>query len=222
MHTTSAPGRPLAVWGGLTVPYVTAWSGERDVSPAGLVIADGRLRYQVEGPEDRDRRGGLWERWTGDYGDGAPCWGKVAPERHRTAMEHLLCQICAHPASRTKLGYLFLARVRATVGELERRIIGEPPLCLGCAVTAREQCPQLRRAYTAMRVRKCAPWGMGGTAYVPRPGHQSDPRPVVADATVQLAYGHPTLRYVLGKQLLRELRRVTIVDLDKEVAGLAI
>ncbi|MFK8844941.1 hypothetical protein [Streptomyces sp. Ac-502] len=38
------------------------------------------------------------------------------------------------------------------------------------------------------------------------------------DTLGQIAYGTPELPYVLGHQLVREFRRVTIVDLDQEAA----
>ncbi|MFH8980343.1 hypothetical protein [Streptomyces varsoviensis] len=42
------------------------------------------------------------------------------------------------------------------------------------------------------------------------------------DTEAPVAYGTPAPRYVLAGQLLRELRRVTVVDLDAELraAGL--
>ncbi len=216
---TSVP-RPLAIRRGLFVPYVTAWSGEREVSRAQLLLDTGGLRYRSEHSEDRDCLGGLWERWTGDYGDGAPLWRAVNSERQRTAMEHLRCQVCAGPASRTSKGVLFLegGRTSAAAARLEEGTVAQPPLCLPCAPVARRQRPHLRRRCIALRAKKYPVWGVLGAVYTAR--RPLGPRPtdqLVLDAEVPVAYGTPALRYVLASQLLRELRRVMVVDLDAEL-----
>lgn len=223
MPSTPAPGRPLAVRDGLTVPYVTLWSGERHISLTDLWLHNGGLRYANEGPWDRDARRGLRERWEGGYGDGEPLWRSVHSERQRTAMEHLLCQVCAHPADRTNKGTLFLVPGSATASHLEETRTSQPPLCLPHALIARTQCPRLRRSHTALRARKTSLWGLHGIAYVtrPRPAHRPT-NSLAVDQTCSVAYGTPELTYVLGSQLIRELRRVTVVDLDEEAARLGI
>ncbi|WP_158812900.1 hypothetical protein [Streptomyces rimosus] len=219
MDTTPTPaGRPLAVWKGLTVSYVTPWAGERNISRDHLLLDNGGLRYSDEHSEDRDPRGGLWERWDGTYGDGAPQFGPFNSERQHTAMEHLLCQVCARPADRTTKGYLFLEPGRATVSKLEGSRTVQPPLCLPCALIARAQCPRLRN-YVALRARKPSVWGLYGTAYVSCPRLAQRPTSSLAvDRECSVAYGTPELPYVLGNQLVREYRRVTIVNLDEEAA----
>ncbi|MFE7116543.1 hypothetical protein ACFU99_14140 [Streptomyces sp. NPDC057654] len=221
----TAVSRPLAVRQGLVVLYVTAWSREREVSRADLLLDAGGLRYRTEHTEDRDQRGGLWERWRGGYGDGDPLWRAVNSERQRIAMEHLRCQVCGGRASHTGKGVLFLegGRMTAAAARLEEGTVAQPPLCLPCAPVARRQCPHLRRHCIALRAKKYPVWGVLGAVYAAR--HPRGPRPtdqLVLEHEVPVAYGTSALRYVLASQLLRELRRVTVVDLDAELraAGL--
>ncbi|MFE7114368.1 hypothetical protein ACFU99_02960 [Streptomyces sp. NPDC057654] len=65
---------------------------------------------------------------------------------------------------------------------------------------------------------------MLGAVYAAR-RHPHGPRPadqLVLENEVPVAYGTSAVRYVLASPLLRELRRVTVVDLDSELraAGL--
>lgn len=217
---SSVPSRPLLTRKGLTVPYITAWSGEREISRSSLLLDMGGLRYREDHEEDRDRLGGLWERWTGDYGDGEPQWRAVNSERHRTAMENLRCQVCCGPASQTGKGWLFLDRGPATAATLERTISAQPPLCLGCAPVARDRCPNLRNRCVAFRAKKCPVWGVLGTAFVARPRLARRPTDQLeVEKVVRVPYGTRELRYVLASQLLREMRRVTVIDLDVELAA---
>lgn len=215
-----APFHPQ-VWGGRTVPYITRWSGETDVTLPDLMLRPNGLGYVQEFTEDRDRYRGLWERMAGCYGDGEPRWRMISSERQRTAMEHLLCQVCTRPASRTSKGVLFLeqGRVRATA-DLEENRTGQPPLCLPCAQQAREQCPRLTRHCIALRARKVPLWGVYGTVYAPR--HRGMPPPTRAltfSHEEYVQYGTKWVPYVVAGQLLRTLRRVVQVDLDEELRG---
>lgn len=215
------PFRPL-VWDGRTVPYITRWSGEANVSLPDLLLFREGLRYKEEFAEDRDRYRGLWERMAGCYGDGEPQWRKVNSERQRTAMEHLLCQVCAGPASRTSRGVLFLERGRVSAAaDLEENQTAQPPLCLPCAQEAREQCPRLTRHCIALRARKVPAWGVFATSYVPRqPGMPLPTGALAFSEEVHVQYGTRDLPFVVAGQLLRTLRRVTLVDLDEELRGL--
>jgi hypothetical protein len=208
------------VWAGRTVPYITRWSEERDVSLPDLLLHRDGLRYKEEFNEDRDAYRGLWERTAGGYGDGEPEWVKVTSERQRTCMEHLLCQVCAGPASRTRQGVLFLERGRGrgeSAADIEDTRTAKPPLCLRCARKAREECPQLRHRCVALRARKTPAWGVFGTAYVPRRRGVLPTDQLVFSEEAHVPYGTRDLPFVVAGQLLRELRRVTIVNLDEEL-----
>ncbi|MFE7114369.1 hypothetical protein ACFU99_02965 [Streptomyces sp. NPDC057654] len=116
---------------------MTAWSGEREVSRAELLLDTAGLRYRTEHAEDRDQRGGLWARWRDGYGDGTPLWRLVNSERQHTAMEHLRCQVCGGRASHTGKGVLFLegGRTAAAAARLEQGTVAQPPLRLPCALS---------------------------------------------------------------------------------------
>ncbi|MFE7302794.1 hypothetical protein [Streptomyces sp. NPDC057579] len=212
--------RPLVEWRGRRpVPYITAWSGEVDVSINDLRYGARGLIYANELPSDRDQRGGLWERWVDDYGTGEPAWRNVHSERQRTCMEQMWCQVCARPASRTHKGYLFLAGGPATLGDMEGTPNGQPPLCLECAPTARKLCPHLRES-VAFRARKAPVWGVLGSL-IALERSRLNPEAVRLRRSVPefVKDGSRERPFVLGSQLLREMRRVTVVDLDAELAA---
>ncbi|MFD8969835.1 hypothetical protein ACFV0C_33455 [Streptomyces sp. NPDC059568] len=207
--------------GELKVPFITRWSGEREVSRADLCLSRKGLFYRHDDAADRDKFGALWARTVGRAGVGEPRFRDVSFSRQRQAMRDLLCQVCAGPASTTRLGTLFLLEgtVRSAA-ELEEEPTGQPPLCLPCARLSREQCPRLVRRYTAVRAKKPTVWGVFGVPYLPPTpflpamgGLVPEPR------TLQVGYGRADLRFVLAHQLLRQLRRVTVIDLDAELAA---
>jgi hypothetical protein len=158
------------------IPYITAREGEEAELASMLIVRWGNagLGYVNEGPEDRDVRGVLWARCSQSLRDGRPTgqprWNEVHPLRQRETMMRLTCQVCAQPASRTDLGYLFL-HTRPAPGTMERgwpegALTAQPPLCLEHAVVASQQCVHLTDAgYIALRSRRPRLYGVFGTAY---------------------------------------------------------
>ncbi|TXC99258.1 hypothetical protein FS847_06450 [Streptomyces sp. ISID311] len=216
----------------VVVPYITARRGEDPESAAmlGLRPGGGGLCYLDESPRDRDDQGVLWARCSQNLEDGwpagSPRWGDVHPSRQRETMRGLRCQVCVvRPASRTASGYLFLAtRPDGSVKPNwpEGALTWQPPLCLDCAVVAVEQCGRLvRDGAVVLRARVPRLYGVIGTLYTTGP----DLRPVPVkvsdeDEDRPLPYKDRLLRpWFLASQLVRELRGVTVVDLEQEVAA---
>lgn len=213
------------------VPYITARHGEEGEVAAMLgVLPGGRgLCYLDEGPRDRDGRGVLWARCTQALEGGEPAdrprWREVHPSRQRETMESLRCQVCVRPANRTPLGFLFLETLPAesdtTVDRYEGVLTAQPPLCLEHAQAAAEQCGHLaKKGAVALRVRVPRLYGVIGAFY--RNGTHG-PEPVDVSENV----GSRSLSYrdrrwtpwILASQLVRELRGVTIVNLEEEMAA---
>jgi hypothetical protein len=212
------------------VPYITARQGEQADSLSNLSLRPGGkgLFYLNEGSGDRDERGVLWARCSqsrnGNDIVGRPRWRDVHPSRQRECMEDLRCQVCVQQPSRTELGYLFLASQhddRSTHG-WEGHLTAQPPLCLEHATAAVEQCGHLVRAgAVALRARVPRLHGVIGTLY--RSGPDGRPEPVEFDsesARAPLPYRQRRLTpWFLASQLVRELRGVTVVDLDNLVSA---
>ncbi|MEU7181012.1 MULTISPECIES: hypothetical protein [Streptomyces] len=219
------PGTLLRATSGETVPYITLWSEETDWSPEELCLTHEGLHYRYDDDADRDAHGVLWSRSRGMPGFSRPQFRRVSSERQRTCMRDLRCQVCAGPASTTQKGALFLMTDKVDgAAELEEDKTGHPPLCLRCAQVARQACPHLSHHCTALRAKKTSICGVFGTPYYPRtgglPACGAQLVPETEDVFVQ--YGTRDIKFVLAHQLIRELRRVTLVDLDAELdaAGL--
>lgn len=209
------------------VPYITARHGEQGDSLSNLSLRPGGkgLFYLDEGPGDRDERGVLWARCSQSrYGNevvGRPRWRDVHPSRQRECMEALRCQVCVQQSSRTALGYLFLATYRTEMPAdgWEGHLTAQPPLCLEHARAAVEQCGHLvRDGAVALRAKVPRLHGVIGTLY--RTGPDGRPEPVELDgesARTPLPYKERRFTpWFLASQLVRELRQVTVVDLDEE------
>jgi hypothetical protein len=196
------------------VPYITSWSGERPSRTP--VVANGSrgIAYQRERRSDRDAHGVLWTRCVRAPGVGEPEFGKVHPYRQRQAMRQLLCQVCGRPADRTEQGILWL------MGEPERAwsgkdSTGQPPVCLRCAGPASRVCPHLRRGLLAMRVRHAPIVGVWGLL------HRAGRHGPVGVGAAALGYDDPRVRMLQARQLMRDLRDCTVVDLEEELATYA-
>lgn len=204
----------------LVVPYVASWSEERPVRESLLRVRPdgGGLRWSDEVTEDRDDRGVLWGRTQAAQGTGFPQFHLVHPHRQRETMQRMLCQVCAQPASRTSRGWLFLMsdetaeRMLAEGGDL----CTQPPLCVPCAGISSLRCPHLRNRTIAIRAKRVRPYGVDGVLYAPTPRGDAA-TPVPHSGTVYpYSAGIRPLRWVLASQLVMQLSRVTIVDLDGE------
>jgi hypothetical protein len=195
------------------VPYITQWSGEEQTPRPKMVMRRGRIAFADERPCDRDSRGILWARTPSRPGKGRPQFGLVHPGRQRSAMRHLLCQVCGGPADRDADGVLWLLTDEPGPSDRgsEDVVTEHPPLCLPCARIAVRACPQLRRDVTAVRVRGLEQAGIRGALYRP-----AAPRPVPVDA-VSVTFDDPVVDWVrAGKLLLRltEFRTVALDALD--------
>ncbi|WP_328465581.1 hypothetical protein [Streptomyces sp. NBC_00448] len=194
---------------GLSVPYVTLWSGERDGPMPVVARRDGRgIRYADERAYDRDQRGVLWSRTPSQPGRGEPRFGAVHSLRQRLAMSGLRCQICGGPADRTSDGVLWLIDARP-----EELLPGEedtahPPVCRPCAQRSTRACPHLRDSHTAVRVRMFFPSGVNGVRYVPT---RTGPR--IADSD-PIAFSDACLPWVRAHQLIMRLADFTPIDLN--------
>ncbi|MFI5859348.1 hypothetical protein [Streptomyces parvulus] len=211
------------------VPYITMRKGEEPAPVTMLSASPARgLYYADEGPGDRDDRGVLWARCSqnrdGNAVLGEPRWKDVHPARQRECMEALLCQGCVQQPSKTDLGYLFIATRPADATStdwIEGYRTAQPPLCLVHAKTAVDRCGHLlKRGAVALRSRVPRLYGVLGTYYLDR-GLQP-PEPIETDPEEEdVPLPYKTRRYtpwILASQLVRELRGVTVVNLEEEIA----
>ncbi|MFK0015732.1 hypothetical protein [Streptomyces sp. NPDC091027] len=193
-------------------PFVITYEDEQPGPLSDLTIEftpTPRLAYKVMRPVDRDRRGVLWARVDPGPGDGRPIFDAMNSERQRECMYYMLCQVCAEPASRTQDGYLFLdwRMPQDPPTWPEGSLTNMPPLCVGCARVAVEQCPHAEK-FVQLRVKLPRLWGASGTHYrLTNEGWRSD------SSIPWLKYGDERLNAVLATHLVRELCKVTVVDL---------
>ncbi|MFB7741916.1 hypothetical protein [Streptomyces sp. NPDC056132] len=197
-------------------PFVVAFDDEQGGRLSDLTVEftpKPRLAYKVMQADDRDRGGVLWARTDRpplkDTSRSNPIFNSMDPERQREAMHDLLCQVCSEPASRTTEGWLFLdwPMPQDPPTWPEGSLTNMPPLCVTCARLAVEQCPHAA-TFTPLRVRLPRLWGVSGDAYRPIDGGWEVDRSVP-----WLRYGDERLPMVLASQLIRELCKVTVVDL---------
>jgi hypothetical protein len=201
-------------WGpkGLPVPFAVAWSGEA-TSVAGLCVRRGRLAYEDEVAQDRDRHGILWARVPDRPGAGRPDYRAMHTVRQRAAVLGLRCQVCGGPADRTSRGWLFLLPAheqdapasepnsRTPHGDSEGLLTTKPPICLPCADLAVRHCPHLRRP-ALVRSRKPRVWGVFGGFCTP--GADGS---LIASEDAYLPYGSPGAPWFLASQAVLELTR---------------
>lgn len=190
------------------VPYITAWSEEKArVHPPVVIRPDGGgIGYATETLGDRDLRGVLWHRVAYRLGEGKPLFGNVHSTRQRTAMRHLLCQVCARPADENRKGVLWLLPdLRTQVPTWPDWIdVTEPPICRPCVELSTRLCPRLRRSHTLFRARTHDVTGAWGSRYLPT-------RPTPTHIGDDYAYfTEPVIRWTRARHLTRTLRKCTI------------
>ena len=196
------------------VPYITAWSSEQPLT-ADIVQSGQGIGYADEVLHDRDARGVLWRRVGMSPGKGRPEFGRVHSLRQRRAMTRRLCQVCGKPASTTAKGTLWLLSEDAEEYAAHAGVpTPHPPVCIPCARTATQACPDLRRKRVALRVRKTTVVGAHGVLY--QPGF---PRPTVDEVT-GVAFDNWRINWLAAGQLLVRLDECTVVDLAAEAAAL--
>ncbi|WP_395371438.1 hypothetical protein OHU45_25700 [Streptomyces tubercidicus] len=192
------------------VPWIATWSRERKST----ALLDGRrgqgLFYFNEAPGDRDQFGALWARQSQRIGQGTAELAGIHPRRQRRAMEELLCQVCGLPADVSDLGVLWMEPI--TPGDPRSGFTTHPPVCVPCAVQARERCPRIRRTGVhVVRVADPRPNGVFGVFYYPRLAGG-----LVAEEPMDKRYDDGEVRWVLAHQMVMRLSGVTPVDLDDE------
>ncbi|MEU3355286.1 hypothetical protein [Streptomyces sp. NPDC037389] len=200
----------------VSVPYITAWSGETRRTEAivpnrmgtGITFLDG------ETVQDRDERGALWASRGLAPGRGEPLFGHVHSQRQRRCMRRRLCQVCGGPADHTNDGTLWLLDTAGVEGpfplDVERTM--QPPVCRRCALTAPSLCPALRRSHALVRVRKHTIVGVYGHQY----RYCRTARQVVSDGEEYVYYGAPALRWTLAGQLFIHMTGISRVP-DEEI-----
>ncbi|MFF8953903.1 hypothetical protein ACF09I_34655 [Streptomyces sp. NPDC014940] len=189
------------------MPYVLPRTGELG-PPIPVTVSPHGVSYPDPGQDAacRDPYGVLWEAREGTP-TGPPAYlAELHPARQREAMEGLLCAGCREPADRNALGMLWLLPLLGapadTCWEGVRSAI--PPMCAACATLAPAVCPVLRDGHITLRVREAELVGVRGTLY-PRLGELGTPDPdvlVLTDSDV--------MPYVVARQAVRELRRITV------------
>ncbi|MFD9394164.1 hypothetical protein ACFWBB_26530 [Streptomyces sp. NPDC060000] len=169
---------------------------------AGIAYAD-----PVKDALHRDLDSVLWVVCGGTATGGPAYAAELHPERQKTAMEGLLCAVCKAPAARDERGMLWILPLLddATDLILEGVRTAVPPMCQSCAEKAPRLCPVLRDGHVELRVHEAEQIGVRGTLY-PRPGEHGTPDP---DALV--LYDSRDLPFVVARQVVRELRRTTVV-----------
>lgn len=134
-------------------------------------------------------------------------FGKIHSRRQRRAMTRSLCQVCGQRADRNGDGILWLVCEDPQRPESwpDRLLVGDPPVCAGCAVAAVRLCPRLRRHHTALRVSSHDLAGVWGAIYMP--GYA---KPVTVNG---VAFDDPLIHWVKAANLIVHLRDYTITDL---------
>ncbi|MFE3124338.1 hypothetical protein ACFXHD_13065 [Streptomyces hydrogenans] len=215
----------LPVHRGLRVPYVAAWTGEKDISPA-VTTAAGALRYVDPVVDSACRwQGALWRRLMRAQGEGEPVFEALHPVRQRRAMWEQLCQVCGVSVAEEAAemgGALYLGGADGPVGAdpiADGERTENPPLHIACAWESVRHCRHLLAGYTAARVVEPRQWGVAGTL------HAAAGRTVVpVKKAARAAYGSSLLPWMLAERALVELVGVRTVDLavEAECAGLAL
>lgn len=204
--------KPLRMWQGGPVPWVTAWTGE--AIPAQRVrehhgIGGRGLGLVDEVPADR-ALDVLWVRMPATRA-GAPDFPTMHALRQRTALFRGLCQVCGGQVGDGTEGPLFMmAAAGRPIGEGERTM--SSPVHDPCALTAARACPPLRRrGHVAARVSYTVPWGVQGLLYDPGTLEQipSDRHGLHSVPYTDAA----ALRWVLATRYVVTLHGVRPVDL---------
>ncbi len=166
LKVTWGPGTTPAV------PYIAMWSSEK-TKKSTLTTRNNRLAYIDESPADRYHHGPhtvLWERVTTTPNNGTPQFARIHPLRQRTAMHHLLCQVCAGPATTTDDAHLWLiSDPLPTHCTTPNPLISEPPICTPCARRSMTLCPRLRHTKTLLQVHDAPIAGIQGSRLQPPP-----------------------------------------------------
>jgi hypothetical protein len=155
---------------------------------------------------------------------GKPRFAYMHPARQRATMALLRCQKCHGQPSRTELGYLFL-EMAGDRADIEGMTTAQPPVCLAHAAEGIERCKHLIDQ-GALLVRSRVPrlYGVVGRIYVQGPGGVEPLPPLLGPdgSDTPIPYTNRKLTpWVLASQLVRQLCKVTVVDIEQEIAAAA-
>lgn len=216
---------PPRLYRGIPVPYIAAWSSEResDVVGDGFVLrvdalsGQAQLRYRDEQPTDRDSYGILWHRVAWSPGVGRPAFADVHTARQRRAMNQALCQICGQK------GQIWLAPALLWNAHLAENGRGapyqtaDPPVCRSCYRLAIRYCPELGRGHVVLAVRSWTISGVRGQVADPAGGFG---HPRIVDLPTAGSPFRPALRLMLAKGLVASLNRASPVSDPESACGL--
>lgn len=203
---------PLA-YKGVPVPYVAAWSQERETNVASgdLILRSDvltgavQLRYRDEQAADRDRHGVLWHRVAWAPGQGRPLFADVHTTRQRHAMSRARCQVCARPAEIWMTPALLWNEHLAEHGPDAPYSTNDPPVCRRCALLAAAYCPELGRGHLYLVPRTWAITGVRGQIADPIDGGFGHPSVLDLPTTTTTTPDRAALRLMLAKGLVATL-----------------
>ncbi|GAA4409683.1 hypothetical protein ACFQV2_19475 [Actinokineospora soli] len=192
----------------LTVPYITAWTGERTLPAQVILTPNGQgIRYADETLTDRDHNGILWTRAESRPGLGKPKFGEIHSLRQRRVMRHLLCQVCAGLPDRNNSGVLWL--MPDYRGDWPAWPNGmatdDAPVCLPCAHTSVRQCPRLRRDHVLVRSKSHPIVGVRGIKYYVSGMNLTNTQEVT------VAQQQAAQNWTVAHQLVRELLQCRVI-----------
>ncbi|WP_121828800.1 hypothetical protein [Streptomyces sp. S1] len=191
-----------------TAPYVVPWK-EETLPDLDTMVGSFGVAYTnpLHDTFQRDKDGILWAVCEGTRAGGPAYARELHPHRQREAMERLLCAGCSGPPARDERGMLWVLPLLDDGDDpgwhCVRTVI--PPMCEPCKTKATEACPWLRDGHVELRVKEAEKIGVRGTLYPP-PGVEDEPDP---DALV--LFDTPEEGRVIARQLVRELREVTVI-----------
>ncbi|MGW0844174.1 hypothetical protein ACWD26_29365 [Streptomyces sp. NPDC002787] len=199
--------------GGKHVPYIAAWSREKQ-STDGLVrarrIGGEGIVYHNEDPGIDRHMNALWVRTSLARGKDEPVFDNVHAMRQRRAMLHQLCQVCSETTfGRDDERHLYLVRADAGNPIREGEKTNSPPVHPECAEEAVQMCPRLRKGYATALVERPLGWGVAGLVYDP-----DTLTPLPSEDLTFVSYDDERLRWTLAARLVLELRGVTPVRLE--------
>ena len=204
----------LRYYKAVPVPYVAAWSAERETDVVGdgfvlridAVTGQPQLRYRDEHPADRDSHGILWHRVAWAPGVGRPAYADIHTTRQRRAITHALCQICAGSGEVWLTPSLLWDAHLAEHGPGAPYQTSDPPVCRSCYELAVRYCPELARGHLLLKPDNWAIAGVRGQVADPVRGGFSHPR-TLALPTATRTPNRTALGLLLAKGLVVTLYR---------------
>lgn len=181
----------------MLVPWVAMWTSEKIIYAATLTP------YGVE-TGVCDTNGVHWIQYGNSPGVGEPLFGQVHTARQVECMRKPRCQVCGKKMARSPCYWI--------LNKLEAVLVGEktiktqtPPVCYNCIKVALDNCPHLQsmEKVPVLKVTKYSCIGPSGDFVLPSGERQKG---------THVDYGHPDLKYLVGRQLWVELKEYTVVQ----------